>query len=58
MFRVPAAIPVGSGGVTVLDPNHAKATTPYVNAPLKETSNDAPPDERQLVPPRYRDLIH
>ena len=58
MFRLPGAIPVGPGGVTVLDPNHTRATTPYVNAPLKETSNDAPPDERQLVPPRYRDLIH
>lgn len=58
MFRLPGAIPVGSGGITVLDPNRAKASTPYVNAPLKETSNDAPPDERQLVPPRYRDLIH
>jgi hypothetical protein len=58
MFRLPGAIPVGPGGVTVLDPNRTRSTTPYVNAPLKETSNDAPPDERQLVPPRYRDLIH
>ena len=58
MFRLPSAIPVGSGGITVLDPNRTKSSTPYVNAPLKETSNDAPPDERQLVPPRYRDLIH
>ncbi|HKF29706.1 MAG TPA: hypothetical protein VKB29_10765 [Candidatus Binataceae bacterium] len=58
MFRLPSATPVGSGGTTVVDPNRTKATTPYVNAPLKETSSDAPPDERQLVPPRYRDLIH
>ena len=58
MFRLPNAIPVGSGGTTVIDPNRTRATTPYVNAPLKETSSDAPPDERQLVPPRYRDLIH
>ena len=58
MFRLPNAIPVGPGGTTVIDPNRTKATTPYVNAPLKETSSDAPPDERQLVPPRYRDLIH
>jgi len=58
MFRLPSAIPVGSGGTTVIDPNRTKATTPYVNAPLKETSSDAPADERQLVPPRYRDLIH
>jgi len=58
MFRLPSAIPNGSGGTAVLDPNRARSTTPYVNAPLKETSNDAPPDERQLVPPRYRELIH
>jgi hypothetical protein len=58
MFRLPNAIPLGSGGTTVIDPNRTKATTPYVNVPLKETSGDAPPDERQLVPPRYRDLIH
>jgi hypothetical protein len=58
MFRLPNATPLGSGGTTVIDPNRTKATTPYVNAPLKETSSDAPPDERQLVPPRYRDLIH
>jgi len=58
MFRLPNAVPVGSGGTTVLDPNRTKSSTPYTNAPLKETSNDAPPDERQLVPPRYRDLIH
>ncbi len=58
MFRLPSAIPVGPGGTSVIDPNRTKATTPYVNAPLKETSTDAPPDERQLIPPRYRDLIH
>src|SRR5205814_643493 len=58
MFRLPSAIPAKGGGVTVLDPTRTKASTPYVNAPLKETSSDAPPDERQLVPPRYRDLIH
>jgi hypothetical protein len=58
MFRLPSAIPLGSGGTTVIDPNRTRATTPYVNAPLKETSSDAPPNERQLVPPRYRDLIH
>jgi hypothetical protein len=58
MFRLPTVNPVGPGGTTVIDPNRTKATAPYVNAPLKETSSDAPPDERQLVPPRYRDLIH
>jgi hypothetical protein len=58
MFRLPTANPLGPGGTTVIDPNRTKASAPYVNAPLKETSSDAPPDERQLVPPRYRDLIH
>jgi len=58
MFRLPNATPIGSGGTAVLDSSRTKASTPYVNAPLRETSEDAPPDERQLVPPRYRDLIH
>jgi hypothetical protein len=58
MFRIPGAPVAGSGGRTVLDNDHPKATTAYVNAPLAPTSDDAPPDERQLVPPRYRDMIH
>jgi hypothetical protein len=57
MFRLPGATPSGSGGKTVLDTERPKATTAYVNAPLAPTSDDAPPDERQLVPPRYRDMI-
>jgi hypothetical protein len=48
----------GNGGKTVLDTDRPTATTAYVNAPLAPTSDDAPPDERQLVPPRYRDMIH
>lgn len=58
MFRIPGAPVAGSGGRTVLDTDRPKATTAYVNAPLAPTSDDAPPDERQLVPPRYRDMIH
>jgi len=58
MFRLPGAPTSGSGGKTVLDTDRPKATTAYVNAPLAPTSDDAPPDERQLVPPRYRDMIH
>jgi hypothetical protein len=57
MFRVPGAASSGSGGKTVLDTDRPTATTGYVNAPLAPTSDDAPPDERQLVPPRYRDMI-
>ena len=58
MFRLPGAPSSGSGGKTVLDTDRPTATTAYVNAPLAPTSDDAPPDERQLVPPRYRDMIH
>ncbi len=58
MFRLPGAPSSGSGGKTVLDIDRPTATTGYVNAPLAPTSDDAPPDERQLVPPRYRDMIH
>jgi hypothetical protein len=58
MFRLPGTTPSGGGGKTVLDTERPTATTAYVNAPLAPTSDDAPPDERQLVPPRYRDMIH
>ncbi len=58
MFRLPGAPSSGNGGKTVLDTDRPTATTGYVNAPLAPTSDDAPPDERQLVPPRYRDMIH
>ena len=58
VFKLPGAPTSGSGGKTVLDTDRPKATTAYVNAPLAPTSDDAPPDERQLVPPRYRDMIH
>jgi hypothetical protein len=58
MFRIPGAPTSGEGGKTVLDTDRPKATTAYVNGPLAPTSDNAPPDERQLVPPRYRDMIH
>jgi len=57
MFRLPGAASSGNSGKTVLDTDRPTATTGYVNAPLAPTSDDAPPDERQLVPPRYRDMI-
>jgi len=41
----------------VEDSARPNAATPYTNAPLKASGDTAPPDERQLVPPRYRDLI-
>ncbi len=58
VFRLPGAPSSGGGGKTVLDTDRPTATTAYVNAPLAPTSDDAAPDERQLVPPRYRDMIH
>jgi hypothetical protein len=57
MFRIPGAPTSGNGGKTILDTDQPKATTAYVNAPLAPSRDDAPPDERQLVPPRYRDMI-
>lgn len=57
MFRIPSAQTSKDGGKTVLDNGRPKASTAYVNAPLAPSSDEAPPDERQLVPPRYRDLI-
>lgn len=56
MFRLPASV-VSGAGRTVEDTARPKAATPYTNAPLKASGDTAPPDERQLVPPRYRDLI-
>ncbi|MGH7812706.1 MAG: hypothetical protein ACREQI_01710 [Candidatus Binataceae bacterium] len=58
-FRLPAAIVSGAagGGKLVLDTGRHRASTPYVNAPLKALRSDAPPDERQPIPPRYRGMI-
>ena len=59
MFRLPGAPASGSGGKTVLDTDRPKATTAYVNAPLAPTSDDrAARRDDNLVPPRYRDMIH
>jgi hypothetical protein len=57
MFRLPGTSGTADGGKTVLDGERPKASTAYVNAPLAASSDNAPPDERQLVPPRYRDMI-
>ncbi len=58
-FRLPsAAVSDTSGGRTVADAEHPVASAAYTNAPLKEERLTDMPDERQLVPPRYRDLIH
>jgi len=57
VFKIPAALSSGDDGKNVLDTERPTATTPYTNAPLAPTADTAPPDERQLVPPRYRELI-
>lgn len=57
LFRIPPAPSSGNSGKTVLDKQRPEATTPYANVPLKPERLKATPDERQLVPPRYRDLI-
>jgi hypothetical protein len=57
-FRLPPAAVAGNGeGRAVRDTGARTATTPYTNAPLKEQPLAASPDEEQLLPPRYRDLI-
>lgn len=59
VFRMPTAVvSAGGEGRTVADSSRPSATTPYTNVPLKEERLPASPDEEQLVPPRYRDLIH
>ena len=56
-FRLPTAPAAGGTGKTVLDTERPAASTPYANVPLKEQNLEATPDERQQIPPRYRDLI-
>ena len=57
-FKIPNAPTANSGGRAVVDTSRPTASTPYVNAPLAMTKDTTLPDEQQLVPPRYRDLIH
>jgi hypothetical protein len=58
VFRLPTEVVSASGGKIVPDTNRPTASVPYANVPLKAERLDATPQERQLVPPRYRDLIH
>ena len=59
VFRMPSAVvSAGGEGKTVADTSRPTASTPYTNVPLKEEGQPASPDEQQLIPPRYRDLIH
>jgi hypothetical protein len=56
-FQLPTEI--GSTGTGVMMPDNAspRATTPYTNLPLKLERLPVSPNEQQLVPPRYRELI-
>ncbi len=57
-FRIPPVTVVkGGAGNLTPDSSAPSATTPYTNAPLKQQRLAAAPDEEQLIPPRYRDLI-
>jgi hypothetical protein len=56
-FQLPTENESAAGGSVVPDTTRPRATTPYTNAPLKQERLPASPDEQQLVPPRYRDLI-
>ena len=57
LFRIPPAALSGGGGKTVTDNERRSATVPYENLPLNAERIAADPDEHQLVPPRYRDLL-
>ena len=58
VFRLPTAAAAAGEGKIVADASRPTASTAYTNAPLKEQRLPVSPDEQQLVPPRYRDLIH
>ena len=57
VFRLPTEVVSANGGKLVADTNRPTASVPYANVPLKAERLDVAPQERQLVPPRYRDLI-
>jgi hypothetical protein len=56
-FQLPTEIESAGAGAIVPDNTRPQAATPYTNAPLKQERLPVSPDERQLVPPRYRELI-
>jgi hypothetical protein len=56
-FQLPTEIQSAGTGAIVPDNTRTRATPPYTNAPLKQERLQISPDEQQLVPPRYRELI-
>jgi uncharacterized membrane protein YgcG len=57
-FQLPTEIEAAARGAMVADNTRPQARTPYTNSPLKQERLPVLPDEQQLVPPRYRELIH
>lgn len=57
VFRIPPAAQSEGNGRTVFDKGRPSATVPYQNLPLGQERIKAEPDQEQLVPPRYRDLL-
>ncbi|MBV8054218.1 MAG: hypothetical protein JO071_03145 [Deltaproteobacteria bacterium] len=57
-FQLPTEIESAGTGVMVPDNTRPQASAPYTNSPLKQERLPISPDEQQLVPPRYRELIH
>ena len=56
-FQLPTEIESTGAGAMVPDNTRPQAITPYTNSPLRQERLPASPDEQQLVPPRYRELI-
>lgn len=56
-FQLPTEIESAGMGVIVPDSTRPQASTPYTNSPLKQERLPVSPDEQQLVPPRYREMI-
>jgi hypothetical protein len=56
-FQLPTKIESIGAGAMVPDSTSPLATAPYTNAPIERQRLPALPDELQLVPPRYRELI-
>jgi hypothetical protein len=58
LFRIPPASPAVGAGRVVPDQERPVATVPFKNLPLDEVKVKAQPQESQLIPPRYRELLH
>ncbi|HLH75654.1 MAG TPA: hypothetical protein VKV28_02505 [Candidatus Binataceae bacterium] len=57
LFRIPPASPAVGAGQVVPDQERPAATLPFANLPLDEVKVKAEPQESQLIPPRYRELL-